>query len=481
MPIGLQIVALGACAALVDLGPERELALARADGGGGTGGEGGGAGGAGGSAGPCADSGVVRWAKTWGDAFAQVGTAVVSDRAGGAYIAGLFQGTLEFDVELAGAGAEDLFLARLDEDGNALWSRSFGDDLPQATAPVLEPMPDGGVVMAREIAGVVDFGGGPVGAVEIDGYVVRYAPDGTHLWTRMFTGIDQQNVWDVAVDPTTGDIIATGTFRSELVVGEEQRTSVGVGDVFVARLDADDGAPIALHAFGGASWDYANAVTVDASGRIYFGGETQSSFDLGDPLVAEGDPAAFVAQLMPDGTPVWSRQLGGAGVQIVNLLAMNAAHTQVTAAVVLDGTADFGDGPITMNGSGVLVRLDAEDGTPSGSAAFDGFRSPRSLVIDGDDGVYLSGPFTRTLEIGGAVIPNVGAQDGLLLKLDANLEVAWRLPVSTPDNDNLLGVALDTSGDVYVLGYFNGMLELPGCEPVRSSGEDDVILMKLAP
>src|SRR6185437_6832907 len=68
------------------------------------------------------------WSNGYGDAQDQSSASSVVDAMGNILLAGDYSGTLNFGgTPLTSAGATDIFAAKLDSNGNHLWSKSFGD------------------------------------------------------------------------------------------------------------------------------------------------------------------------------------------------------------------------------------------------------------------------------------------------------------------------------------------------------------------
>jgi hypothetical protein len=67
--------------------------------------------------------GAVLWKKEWGDQFNQVTTGISTDALGGVYIAGYTDGAMS---ALYGGKAYNVFLSKLDVDGNLIWTLQKG-------------------------------------------------------------------------------------------------------------------------------------------------------------------------------------------------------------------------------------------------------------------------------------------------------------------------------------------------------------------
>ena len=104
-------------------------------------------------------------------------------------------------------------------------------------------------------------------------------------------------------------------------------TTGGGGDAFVAKLSAA-GALIYSTFIGGLAQDAANAIAVDAQGNAYIAGQTCSAdFPLMDPVQTSiaGVWEAFVAKLTPSGTALsFSTYFGGGGNDAAAAIAVDA-------------------------------------------------------------------------------------------------------------------------------------------------------------
>src|SRR4051812_12409319 len=84
------------------------------------------------------DAAVAGWKKRLGGTGREVGLVVTTDAEGNVYVAGEFNGTASFGgAALTGKGGSDAFLAKLDRDGNPVWSKGIGgagDESPTGIA-----------------------------------------------------------------------------------------------------------------------------------------------------------------------------------------------------------------------------------------------------------------------------------------------------------------------------------------------------------
>jgi hypothetical protein len=122
-------------------------------------------------------AGNALWSKLFGDASNQIGSSIAVDGTGNVLSTGYFGGTVDFGKgPLTSAGSYDLFVAKLDAAGNALWSKRFGDaDAQHGTSIAVDGAGD--VLMTGNFYGTVDFGKGPLtSAGGYDLFVAKLAP-----------------------------------------------------------------------------------------------------------------------------------------------------------------------------------------------------------------------------------------------------------------------------------------------------------------
>src|SRR5262249_55883266 len=107
-----------------------------------------------------AKDGACQWAKRFGDAGDQEGVSVAVDGMGNVLVTGIFRDSVDFGGgALPSAGGSDIFVAKLDANGNHLWSKAFGDLNDQRAFGVAVDS-TANVVITGNIKGSVDFGGG---------------------------------------------------------------------------------------------------------------------------------------------------------------------------------------------------------------------------------------------------------------------------------------------------------------------------------
>ncbi len=138
-----------------------------------------------------------------------------------------------------------MFLVQLRPSGERAWAKSFTS--AGTNGPVALATDDAGqIYVAGGFQGTLDFGDGPRRARGADGFVAVYARDGRVAWTQQLVGSGggssrgggdgMAHVTDVAADPSSGSVLVVGRYSGRLDVGEQHVESHAPYANFIARL-----------------------------------------------------------------------------------------------------------------------------------------------------------------------------------------------------------------------------------------------------
>ena len=437
-----------------------------------------------GKAPPC--KGSVLWAKGFGDALWQYGTAIAVAGNNHVLVAGQFAGTLGFGgapLTSTSPLTPDLFVAELDAAGNHLWSKSFGHPA-DATVEGIAADAAGSVLVAGCFIGDLGFGGTLLqspGSHSV--FVAKLDATGGHLWSKAFgVGATATCTATVAVDGT-GNVLLAGSFGpGSLNFGGGPLMS-GASDVFIAKLDATSG-HVWSKVFGTASSEGPPKVAVDSAGNVVVTGAFVGTVDFGGgPLQSAGGGDVFVVKLAANGSHVWSKRFGDAATQAGRGIATDGQNVVVTGDLV--GTVDFGGGPLqSVGGRDVFaVKFSATDGSHVWSRRFGDADDQLgwAVAIDSASNVVMTGYFNGTMDFGDGPIQSAGGHDIFVAKLAGDGAGQWAKRFGDSKAQSGNSVAVDAAGNTYVVGNFEGSLDLGGGITVTSAGQSDVFIAAFGP
>jgi hypothetical protein len=176
-------------------------------------------------------------------------------------------------VYIAGAtGRGDNLQGRLnkitDLDGTptSQFSVNIKPDSGTAAAKATATDADGNVYVIGNSTGSF---GSAINQASEDVFLTKYDSAGNVQWTKLLGSAGTAGAYSLAVDPVSGGVVVAGS-----VTGDLTPTAIGGGsDSFVAKYDRD-GKQTWVRQIAPLANDRANAVSIDASGNIYVGGQT---------------------------------------------------------------------------------------------------------------------------------------------------------------------------------------------------------------
>lgn len=208
------------------------------------------------------ENGNELWRRKYGGTEQDVARSVIRGNNGGYVIAGE---TWSFDAEIN----YDTWVIKIDENGNELWSRTYGGN----DAYSVIPGNDGGYLVAGTTA--------PIGAGESDAWIIRIDENGEALWEKTFGGEGVDSAYSVIAGNTGGYVIAGDT------------TSYGEGnsEPWLIKID-ENGNEVWSQTFGSTSFDSARSVIQGNDGGYVVTGN------------------AWIFKIDEDGNEIWNQVIG---------------------------------------------------------------------------------------------------------------------------------------------------------------------------
>lgn len=467
------------------------------------------------------ETAILNWAKRTGGTGADRSRDMVADAAGNVYTTGYYTGTVDFDPgagvsNLTSAGSSDIFMSKLDANGNLVWAKSVGGtggDSPMAIATDAT----GNVYITGGFVGTADFDPGPgvfnmTSAGQTDIYIAKYDASGNFVWAKgIIGGTWFDHGYSILVDGT-GNVHVVGRFYYQ---GGARDFDPGPGtffltadweDIFILKLD-NDGNFIWAKDIGNVLESRGYSVALDAAGNIYTTGYFLGTVDF-DPgagtfnLTSVGGSTGwdvFFSKLDANGNFVWAKAMVNSTSTYYTdgyygrKIAVDASGN-VYSSGRYSGTTDFDFGTGTFNltptgGYDAYLLKMSTDGDFVWAKSFGGtgYDEAFSICLGTAGDIYLTGFFVNTVDFDpGAGTFNVsasGANDDIFVsKFDENGNFAWARAMGGTLDDQGFGISTDGSDNIYVSGWFQGTADFdPGActANLTSAGADDAFTVKL--
>jgi len=421
------------------------------------------------------------WADGVGGANNDVGLSIATDSEGYVYVTGRFYESVTLgSITLTSTGGNNVFVAKIDTDGNYIWAVSGGANMPKAMA--LDAAAN--VYITGWFNGTAVFGSHTItsaGAEDI--FVAKLSSDGAWLWASSFGGTLNDNGFAIAVD-SCSQAYVTGWFSGSIQVDGNTLTSYGLRDILLVKFDIGGGVMWAEHA-GGTAYDEGYGIVLDAVGNIYLSGYFTGTANFGNStLTSYGEADIFVTKLDSSGDFLWTRQAGssfndiGRGIKV-----LDATDIYLTGSFA-GPDATFGDHSISSNNSSsdiFLTRLDANGnwlwviGAGSGSSD-----TGYDLDIDSVNNIVTTGYFTGTATFGNNTLVSSGEKDIFAAAANSDGNWLWAAQAGGDYADDVgWDIAVDDACGIYLTGWFEGSPNF-GDISLTSNGYSDAFIAKLS-
>ena len=279
-----------------------------------------------------------------------------------------------------------------------------------------------------------------------DSYLTKYDSAGHVLWQKLLGSGGTANAYGLALDPS-GGVVVTGATTGQVMT---TAISNGNNDSFVARYDAQ-GEQSWIKQIQTLATNQSNAVSVDASGNIYIGGNVSGGV-IGAGQTAQGKGDAFLVKLNSKGVIQSESQFGTSGADSVAATATDASGNLFVAS--------------TQNGHAIISKYAGGDITSAPTWTQDLGDLAAGGAIGGltvsNGKVYVSGATSNAnLTGGGATIAQAasGGIDAFVSTLTdngASVSAGTVTYIGTSGTDTAGDVTVASDGTIYVSGSTTG-------------------------
>lgn len=428
------------------------------------------------------DGGTTKppWPKTFGGAEDDHGLSICTDSLENVYIVGTFQDTVDFgEGAVISKGSTDIYIIKYSSEGEYLWSKTIGGTGVEQGRSIGVDSSDN-IYIAGTFQGAIDFEGGIVNSTGTsDGYLVKYTPDGDYVWAKTLGGTGSSFGGGYINIDSSDNIYIAGHFTGTVNFGSGNNTSNGSFDAFLVKYSSA-GNYVWSKTLGGNGIDFAFSITGDSSDSIYITGYFTNTANFGSGnKTSNGEYDIFLVKYSSAGNYVWSKTLGGTGTDSVYSIYVDSFDNLYVAGG-FQQTVNFGGGNITSGGNydGFIAKY-SPTGVYERVKIIGGTGRDRvfSIFIDSDNYIYAAGEFSNTVNFGSGNITSSGKADIFIAKYNLDLTLQWVETLGQSEDDLGRIICKDTSGNVYLTGEFQETVNF-GYGDETSNGKKDVFILK---
>lgn len=424
---------------------------------------------------------------------------IETDNNGNSYLTGFVGGNSTFGtLNSTGNGGQDIFVAKMDNQGNFLWLKTFGGSGVERGLDIALDN-NGNAYVTGYFFGTVNFGGTSLSSNSgsRDLFVTKLSTsNGNVVWAKKLGGSDAETGHSVTCD-NAGNVIVVGQFEGSLTIGS---------NTYTTPLNTMSNTPaqgiliVKYNSAGVVQWskvgvsDFNNraiAVHHDASNNIYLTG------NFSDDLLIDGTTisnqqlnAGFVAKFTPTGSMDWFRKIAANTISPIDL-EVRGTELFITGdfqgSLIFYGAASNETLVPIYNNNFFLLKLSLAGAYTWGKKiGSDNFLQVKSLALNSSGESFLTGTFECNLEeirpdYGTALWTSIGGKDIFAMKFSASGNRVWDRHQGGLKDDLCYGIALESSNNPMICGSFRDQFYMaqngPALFPTYINANDKMILM----
>lgn len=378
-------------------------------------------------------------------------TSIDIDIDGNVYLTGIFQGDIDLNtgtenVSYGSVGLRDIFILKLDQQGNYVWSKTIGGSGDDMGTDIL-------ISKNKEV------------------YVIG------HFFDTLY--------YDNGLD--TSFLVSAGSY-----------------DIFLIKLD-EQGNYQWIKNYGNEWHDHGNSIAIDSNNDLFFTGNFFNSINFDDSnnentLFSSGlgsGMAGYICKITSEGEYVWSKSMPAETslIENTNIEIDNNGNVFVSGTfaekVIYDITNNI-DTLRSNGGNDIFILKVSNEGKYLWSKSFGSRNHDFSDGIDIDEfgNLYLTATYKDSLFINGEEISskNHSNEDIVILKMNGEGGYTWVKTLESQSTERAHGIDVDEIGNVVIIGWsLNQLLDFDPNEGVTYADYDNpqysggVFVLKLTP
>lgn len=304
---------------------------------------------------------------------------------------------------------KDLYLMKLDSQGEILWSKTYGGKKVDSGIKIKRTSDNNYIIIGNTTS---------FDAKRRDFYLLKLDQEGNVIWSHTYGGELNEFGLDVVETKNGGFVL----------VGETNSFDVKDHDIYVVKVD-DKGIEQWSKTIGGDSLEFVSSIIAVEDGYV-LGGETNS--------LGAGGYDAVLIKINLEGEVLWSKVYGGPKDEHLNELI----EDDYGRLVFLGSTTSYGFGGrdlfyVMTDQSGELIKANSLGGIAD--------EEPQVVRSMGDDGFIILG-FSNSFN------DQLTGQDAYIIRMNKKFKMRWSKTFGGSLNDLGFGLVTHSDGNFVIVG-----------------------------
>ncbi len=227
--------------------------------------------------------GNEQWKRFYGGYHNDLGHKFIFTKDGGFAMAGFNRSVDDFG---------DAYLVKADKNGELIWENHFGDRYVDHAFDVVET-DEGNFIVVGTKGGFYNPTSTDFLNHDADIYIIKTNAEGKKLWEKTYGGTGHDWAKEIIKAPGGG----------YFVCGSTQSSGAGSFDFFLMKID-EDGNELWFKTYGGKDFDYGESVRISKDNNLYIIGSSASYSD-------NYKPDHLLVKTNLNGEIIWSNTYGG--------------------------------------------------------------------------------------------------------------------------------------------------------------------------
>ena len=250
------------------------------------------------------------WDKTYGGNKDDIPFSAVKTLDGNYIIAGHSESDISGDKTEANKGGRDIWILKVDKNGNKIWDKAFGGDGNDEYPTALIHLQNGNyLVGCGSVSGISGDKTQAQRGIK-DMWILEFDESGKKITDKSFGGTDVDELFGLQ-QVADGSIFLAGSSQSD-VGGDKTTPNFGGEDYWLVKVDKNYN-KIWDKTYGGKNQDNLVFVDQNKTGYILIGGNSTSNPSGNKKDSIKGLTDFWLLYLTENGDIIWDKNYGGAG------------------------------------------------------------------------------------------------------------------------------------------------------------------------